>query len=286
MPLQGPVNVNVDDPPYFESIQELDKWSSRPPPRLNGLLPYIPRSAPSEDSRRGKLLVCHDYKGGYKDTPDAFSYTFNFWQFTDIFVYFSHHRVTVPPPGWVNASHRQGTLMLGTLIFEGSAEDDCLRLVSGPTSLPGTQYVSPHYARVLAQLAYQRGFDGYLLNFECRLPGGLSQSRALTTWVAILDHELKRTIGEHAECVWYDSVIIDGSLRWQNRLNSLNLPYFPPSSSFFTNYSWPTSYPLLTVQYFLSLDPDEDPAKGLNDLYFGVDVWEEGSHGAGALGVR
>ena len=35
----------------------------------------------------------------------------------------------------------------------------------------------------------------------------------------------------------YDSVIVDGKLRWQDRLNSLNLPFFLPSSGFFTNYT-------------------------------------------------
>lgn len=28
---------------------------------------------------------------------------------------FSHHRFTVPPSGWINAAHKQGTGMLGTL---------------------------------------------------------------------------------------------------------------------------------------------------------------------------
>jgi len=28
---------------------------------------------------------------------------------------FSHHRVTAPPPGWINAAHRQGVKILGVL---------------------------------------------------------------------------------------------------------------------------------------------------------------------------
>ena len=117
--------------------------------------------------------------------------------------------------------------------------------------------VSPHYARLLADLAYQRGFDGYLLNFEVPLRGRVEQTRALSLWIALLERELKQVVGEHAQVVWYehstlasfeskislirlhryDSVIIDGQLRWQDRLNSLNLPFFMPSSSFFTNYT-------------------------------------------------
>lgn len=40
-------------------------------------------------------------------------YTFYHWQYIDIFVYFSHHLVTVPPVGWTNAAHRHGVRVLG-----------------------------------------------------------------------------------------------------------------------------------------------------------------------------
>lgn len=136
--------------------------------------------------------------------------------------------------------------MLGTLIFEGSGEDDCLRLLVGqlPTSTSGpalpsttTLPLSPHYARVLADLAAQRGFDGYLLNVECPLRGGVEQTRALSAWIPILQAEMLAKVGPHAQALWYDSVIINGQLRWQDRLNSLNLPFFLSSTGFFTNYT-------------------------------------------------
>lgn len=213
---------------------------------------------------------------------------------------FSHHRITIPPPGWINASHRQGVKMFGTLyvslppyqtftnrayhhrIFEGGAEQDCLRLLvghlpkfrtgfvsqpTGSTSTPSTTSttsttstslpISPHYARLLADLAKQRGFDGYLLNFEVPLVGGIEQTRALAAWITVLKKELEVRVGAHAEVVWwdsfrfwirvcwrvfwwflrYDSVIIFGQLAWQDRLNSLNLPFFLSSSSLFGNYT-------------------------------------------------
>ncbi|KAF8173794.1 hypothetical protein K438DRAFT_129673 [Mycena galopus ATCC 62051] len=103
--------------------------------------------------------------------------------------------------------------MLGTLIFEDSGEDDCLRLLVGrlPKSKTGpamqpTEFrslpLSPHYTRLLAELAHQRGFDGYLLNFECPLRGGIEQTRAVAAWTTLLVDELKSKIGSHAEVVW------------------------------------------------------------------------------------
>ena len=58
---------------------------------------------------------------------------------------------------------------------------------------------------------------------------------------------------------------------------------------------WPSHYPSLTAQYFLSLDPavigHNEPvqslvhkSKSLHDIYTGVDVWGRGSHGGGGFG--
>ncbi|KII83369.1 glycoside hydrolase family 85 protein [Plicaturopsis crispa FD-325 SS-3] len=309
MPLRGKDHSALvkDSAPYFDSLEELDTWARVPSAKLGGVLQYHARSAQSDglsSDNRGRLLVCHDYKGGYTESPSALSYTFNFWSACDTFVYFSHRRVTVPPPGWINAAHRQGVKILGTLIFEGSGEEDCLRLLVGhlPKSKTGpvipssfTLPLSAHYARLLADLAYQRGFDGYLLNLECPLRGGVEQTKALAAWNTLLQSELLRKVGAHAQTIWYDSVIVNGQLRWQDRLNSLNLPFFLSASSIFTNYTWPSHYPSLTAQYFLSLDPalrgegddaDVRPSvpKSLRDIFVGVDVWGRGSHGGGGFG--
>lgn len=102
-------------------------------------------------------------------------------------------------------------------IFEHTeSEADCLRLLFGklPASRTGPAVpvsvekspvsVSHHYARLLAYLAHQRGFDGYLLNFEwhLRADSGIGHTRALTAWVSLLQAELKAKIGPHAEVIW------------------------------------------------------------------------------------
>ena len=133
-------------------------------------------------------------------------------------------------------------------IFEGSGEYDILRLlfgrlpssVTGPAlsgQIPGSVPLSTHYARALADLARQRGFDGYLLNVECPLGGGPEQARALTGWIGLLRYYLKTQVGDHAEVIWYDSVVYTGKLAWQDRLNNNNVVFYPPSTGFFTNYS-------------------------------------------------
>ena len=62
--------------------------------------------------------------------------------------------------------------------------------------------VSSYYARRLAELAHERGFDGYLLNFEYLLEGRSEQVRALESWVSLLNVELKSKIGDYAQTIW------------------------------------------------------------------------------------
>ncbi|KAG5637429.1 hypothetical protein H0H81_004588 [Sphagnurus paluster] len=266
------------DAPYFSTLKEFDTWIAGPTNRkLDGILEYSARPKPQSG---GKLLV-----------------SFPLVRFLPLQLIYLQ--------GWITAAHRQGVKILGTLIFEGDGEEDCLRLlvgnlpssVNGPAKPPSEATplpLSPHYAKLLAELAWKRGFDGYLLNFECPLKGGIEQCRTLTAWITILQAEILARVASHGEIIWYDSVIFTGQLAWQDRLDSLNLPFFLSSSGLFTNYTWPREYPNITAEYFLALDPaligtapDSQPyvsPKSLNDIYMGVDVWGRGSHGGGGFG--
>ena len=42
----------------------------------------------------------------------------------------------------------------------------------------------------------------------------------------------------NSEVIWYDSVTINGELKWQNQLNDLNSPYFDVCDGIFLNYTW------------------------------------------------
>lgn len=71
-------------------------------------------SSPSSLPNRRRLLVCHDMAGGYTDDkwvqggPNADAYAIWHWHLIDVFVYFSHTLVTLPPPCWTNTAHRHG----------------------------------------------------------------------------------------------------------------------------------------------------------------------------------
>ncbi|KAF8644098.1 hypothetical protein AX16_008691 [Volvariella volvacea WC 439] len=307
MPIAGTVEPSTGYKPYFRSLDELDEWADTPVKKLEGVLPYVPRKNKSATDSKGKLLVCHDYKGGYTESPFSLVYTYQYWSICETFIYFSHYRIAIPPPAWINAAHRQGSKMLGVIIFEPGGEADCLRLVIGnypdSTNRPPTTTsfpLSDHYAKVLADLAYQRGFDGYLLNWECWLDEGANQARATAAWMTILQSELEKKVGPHAETIWYDSVTTFGFISYQNRLDAYNLPFFLSSTGLFTNYSWwpaegSSTRPKGNVTYFNNLPPaltgntptsqPEVARKQVNDVYIGIDVWGRGTFHVPGFGI-
>ncbi|CAI2737969.1 unnamed protein product [Dicrocoelium dendriticum] len=63
-------------------------------------------------SSTSQILYCHDMAENYLgadrnyDITSVFpAFRFTRWHLIDIFVYFSHHLITVPPIGWINLAH-------------------------------------------------------------------------------------------------------------------------------------------------------------------------------------
>ena len=90
-------------------------------------------------------------------------------------------------------------------IFEGADNPDSLQLIVGRSGYIVTDKkipISKRYVVLLAELAYQRGFDGYLLNFESALSYGTNHAHALAAWILLLKAELRVKIGPHAQVMW------------------------------------------------------------------------------------
>ncbi|KZT35229.1 hypothetical protein SISSUDRAFT_190533 [Sistotremastrum suecicum HHB10207 ss-3] len=285
MPLNTQLNITSPaHPPHFKSLLEFEEFLQNPDTPYPPVLPYIPpiEAWSKIQSDHGKLLVCHDYKGNYKevDNPDHVWYTFNFWWACDTFVYFAHDRITIPPPGWIIAAHRQGSKILGTLIFEHTEDQkELLQLLTGPTATPASDQPIPlsrHYAKALARLAAERGFDGWLLNLEYSLSRGRKQAYLTTAWVELLRQELVEAVGPHAQAVWYDALDSDGDLDYGEQLDGENLPYFLASDLFFVDYSWWEGEVDDTIKFFNRIDKSALGDKKLSDIFFGIYVFNDG----------
>ena len=160
---------------YLETFEQVKSWTpknSDPLQRAN--IPLILRRTLPEvlgDSSGARLLLCHDFSGGYHDYESADpqgvgeeSFTCEYLQYIETFVYFSHRLVTIPPATWTNTLHRNGVKSLGTFIVEPQTpgSENILKFETlgnnGKKEFP--------VARKLVAISRFFGFDGWLINLE------------------------------------------------------------------------------------------------------------------------
>jgi hypothetical protein len=264
----------------IDTMEEL--LAMQPCPYSRSMLEgWKPPSAP-DNSISGRLLLCHDMKGNYLDDSYIYgtsldlqnSFQVMHWEVVDIFVYFSHHLVTIPPLSWINVCHRHHKSVLGTFITEwkeGSTlwteilqdDEQIVRLVQS-----------------LVQLMIVYGFDGWLINIEHSIAEELAY--LLIPKLVYFLAELRRQCQAHrphAQVIWYDAICSDGQLLWQNALTPLNQSFFDASDSMFVNYTWNHAELNESRRQLVKNDPSGHSA---TDLFFGCDIFGRSSaHGSG-----
>ena len=191
-------------PRVLHSVRELLQWdatSSPEPARTRSpTAPTAPLPA------RPRVLHCHDCRGGYNECADGtYLRCFRGWDAIDVFCYFGHHRISMPPAAWVEACHARGVPCLGTIITEGGGEaaaDQADLLSSVDVCVEKLCDLCEHYQ-----------FDGWLVNFESAVQGGRAQMAAVSELLATLTICLKQRVGEQALVIYYDALDSDGNIR-------------------------------------------------------------------------
>lgn len=217
---------------------------------------------------RPRVLVCHDCGTAvYREDADvqglrgSHAYRMMAWHLCDVFVYFSHSRVTIPPVAWVNAAHRSGVQVLGTFVVEwAEGEADLLAFIDDAA-----------VADALVALARRNGFDGWLINAESTLRGGAPAASRLAARVEYLRDAMHAAV-PGSLVVWYDSVTVGGELLWQSALNDNNNAFFAASDAIFLDYHWKEDQ--------LAASAAAAGRRAL-DVFVGVDVFGRGTHGGG-----
>ncbi|KAK4385292.1 Cytosolic endo-beta-N-acetylglucosaminidase 1 [Sesamum angolense] len=147
---------------------------------------------------RRRILVCHDMAGGYSDDryvqggKNADAYSIWHWYLIDVFVYFSHDLVTLPPPCWTNTAHKHGVKVLGTFIMEweeGRKRAD---------KLLSTKDSAQMYAERLTELAVALGFDGWLKDFP-KLSADVAGDRKFDVYMALMSLEGALMVGDNGQ---------------------------------------------------------------------------------------
>jgi len=232
------------DAPWNAARQALRARPTAAHPLADLWVPSSPRQ-----NAKGSVIAMHDMAGGYNADQDKYPagtsnnrlYRFTYWQYIDTFIYFSHARVSYPPPGWTDSAHRNGVKSLGTFNIEGFTEESDQEL----RELLDVGSRRRAYAKKLAKVARAYGFDGYLVNIETPIPGnGKDRSRRVESLVKFV-RELRREMRKvtlSATVVWYDSITRSGDLSYQNELNRENEPFFAAADAITANYDWSPPY--------------------------------------------
>ncbi|MEV0533853.1 discoidin domain-containing protein [Kitasatospora sp. NPDC050463] len=202
-------------------------------------------------------------------SADPNYYAFGYWQYVDKLVFWGGSAgeglILAPNPTVIDAAHRNGVKVYGTVFFPPAAYGGQLQWVRDFVQKSGTRYP---VADKLTQAAQYYGFDGWFINQETG--GG---DPALAGEVRNLMQYTKAQTG--TEYMWYDAMTESGSVSWQNALTSANDSFLQDgakrtSDSMFLNFNWSAR----------GLDSSRSLARGLGrseyDLYSGIDTESNG----------
>ncbi|MFD4531616.1 discoidin domain-containing protein [Kitasatospora sp. NPDC058397] len=202
-------------------------------------------------------------------SADPNYYAFGYWQYVDKLVFWGGSAgeglILAPNPTVIDAAHRNGVKVYGTVFFPPAAYGGQLQWLRDFVQKSGNSYP---VADKLAQAAQYYGFDGWFINQET---GGGDSS--LATEVRNLMQYSKAKSG--TEFMWYDAMTTSGSVNWQNALTSANSPFLQDGSkrtsdSMFLNFNWSSG----------GLNSSRALARQLGrseyDLYSGIDTEANG----------
>ncbi|KAG2234434.1 hypothetical protein INT48_007182 [Thamnidium elegans] len=272
----------------LKSMNELRDWVPTKQDEFN--IPNVPLQPRERNALKPRLLLTHDMAGGYKqdkfiqgnDYSDI--YSVQYWHLADMFNYFSHERVSIPPVNWTNACHRNGVKSLGTFLVEGNNQmHEMEALLHGPPLDSGSddddpmRLWSPFYAD---KLGNHYGFDGWLFNIECEFFPFPTNPKTKAEELAKFMHYFKEKMHVEipgSQVIWYDSMTNDGDVDWQNNLTCKNELFFRNSDGIFLNYWWKKEYPEMARRFAERL------GKSGLDVYFGTDVWGRRTYGGGGF---
>ncbi|MGW2159567.1 endo-beta-N-acetylglucosaminidase [Nonomuraea sp. NPDC001699] len=205
-------------------------------------------------------------------SSDPAYYAFGYWQYVDTLVFWGGSAgeglILAPNPTVIDAAHRNGVKVYGTVFFPPTAYGGQIQWVRDFVRKSGSSYV---VADKLVQVAQHYGFDGWFVNQETA--GG---DAALATELRSL-MKYARAKGP-VEFMWYDAMTESGSVAWQNALTTANDAFLADpakvSDSMFLNFGWSAS----------GLASSRDRAGSLGrsgyELYSGIDT-EANGYGTG-----
>ncbi|MCK1994920.1 PKD domain-containing protein [Peribacillus muralis] len=202
---------------------------------------------------------------------EFFANTFSYWQYVDLMVYWAGSAgegiITPPSADVIDASHKNGVPILGTIFFPPIAYGGQEKWVD--QMLTQREDGSFPAADKLLEVAKYYGFDGWFINQETA--GGNNETAQKTKEFLKYLQDNKQ---EDMHIMWYDSMVENGSINWQNHLTDRNKMFLQDghdriSDSMFLNFWWTNQQ--------ASHDKALEIGRSPYDLYTGIDVEANGT---------
>jgi len=301
--------LTPDQPPFALTLQQTKAWTphgttaSKANISQVALAKRLPAAltATQAVNQQAQVLYAPDGMNNFgnylQPQPKANLYSFSNWSQIDILNWFAGTAdlsVQIPARPWVETAHKNGVKVLGS-VFLGIAQwggnpDTFEKLLEQDAQ--GNFIMADQLLRI----AGYYGFDGWLVNQETDLTvvkdaqnqlvvaaNGKPQrdkvrGQQLAAKMLAFMQYLTAKAPAGIEIHWYDAMIADGTVRWQNELNANNQAYLKAdaqaggtagSHAMFLNYWWNGAMVQQSVQ--------RAKAAGLSpyQLFFGADLWPE-----------
>lgn len=191
-------------------------------------------------------------------------YSPQYWQYVDQLVFWGGSAgeglILAPNSTVIDAAHRNGVPVLGTVFLPPTVYGGKIQWLKDLVQEKDGAFP---VADKMIEVANFYGFDGWFINQETE-----GADAALAKQTLKFVQYLKDKSGK--QVMWYDSMVENGEIDWQNALTPKNQMYFQASSSMFNNFWWTPE----------DNQSSHDLAKKLGrspyDLYTGIDVEANG----------
>ncbi len=231
----------------YEMNRDPDALFARGNVALAERVPVDPRLKANPNARTDEARVMVLATSGYSasDTAahslgTAAAYGFSFWQYIDSYVFWGgsagEGNILTPHPGVIDAAHRNGVPVYGTIFFppnefggEMSRVDEML------AKAPDGSFP---IADKLIEVMRANGFDGYFINQET-VGGDATTAQLMQDLMRYFQAEA----GLGKELIWYDAMTETGVVRWQEQLNDKNDAFFQAddqviAEKMFLDFGW------------------------------------------------
>ncbi len=290
--------INNNRPPFSLTLAQLMQWTptskwadsqnvSRV--KLQARIPALLAQNPQAQDTKVKVLIAPDGMNNLAnyihEQPKFNLYNFTHWSQIDVLNWFAgtaNETVNLPSRPWVETAHRNGVKVIGTVYLSvaqyGGEVATVARLLQ-----QDSQGNFP-LADKLVAIAEYYGFDGWLINPETDLTlvknakGEVLKKQFEYQNAARLGKKMQHFMAyltgiapKGMEIHWYDSMLLNGSVRWQNELNAKNSPFLQDkqrriSDAMFINYWWNDKMASRSQQQAIELN------RSPYDIYFGADL--------------